>query len=47
MYSILKDADALDRVRFGFVTENNTDGLDVRYLHRTRPETMVFFAVKI
>lgn len=46
MYNILKDVDALDRVRFGFATENNTDGLDVRYLRRTHPEAMVFFAVR-
>lgn len=46
MFDILKDADALDRVRFGIAVDPKSDGLDVRYLRNEFAKKLVFFAVK-
>lgn len=46
MYSIIKDADALDRIRFGFATRDGSDGLDVRYLRNDYAKKLVFFATR-
>ena len=46
LYGILKDADALDRVRFGFAINPMSDGLDVRYLRNAFAKKLVFFAAK-
>lgn len=42
LYEILKDADALDRVRFGY---NNKDSLDIKMLRR--PQSKYLYAVAI
>ena len=46
LYSILKDADALDRIRFGFAIVEGSDGLDVRYLRNDFAKKLVCFAYK-
>lgn len=46
LYSILKDADALDRIRFGFAIVEGSDGLDVWYLRNDYAKKLVCFAYK-
>ena len=46
LLSIIKDADALDRVRFGIAESPESDGLDIRYLRNDYSKKMVHIAVK-
>ena len=46
LLGILKDADALDRVRFGIAKTADSDGLDVRYLRNEYATEMVSIATK-
>ncbi len=46
LYEILKDADALDRVRFGIAVDPQSDGLDVRYLRHDYAKKLVSLAIQ-
>lgn len=45
LLAIVKDADALDRVRFGFAEQPGQDGLDVNYLRYELSKRLVYLAV--
>lgn len=46
LYEILKDADALDRVRFGISVDSASDGLDIRYLRSDYSKRMLPLAIQ-